>query len=95
MSFVHKVSENEWLIKKLSADGRIEPIIHALPGREDLTWTPDGRILMSDGQSLFYFSPGTKEKEWKLVQMSFKFSGTITRLAVNAKGNKLAVVISE
>jgi hypothetical protein len=93
MSFVHKVSEKEWLIKRLNADGSIETITSTLPGREDLTWTPDRKILMSDGKSLFYYS--LDKKEWQKIEMTPFSTGTITRLAINKKGNKLAMVVSE
>lgn len=95
MSFIHKVSENEWLIKKINADGRIEIINPALPGREDMTWTPDGKIIMSDGKKLFYYQPSDSEN-WKEIEMPTGMpAGTITRLAVNPKGNTIAIVVSE
>ncbi len=95
MSFVHKVSAQEWLIKKVSDDGSIETIIATLPGREDLTWTPDGKILMSDGKKLYYYQPG-KVATWQEIEMPTAMpNGTITRLSINSKGNKLAIVVSE
>jgi len=57
ISFVHKVSESEWLIKKFNANGGIETITPTLPGREDLTWTPDGKILMSMEKNCFTTNP--------------------------------------
>jgi hypothetical protein len=93
MSFVHKVSENEWVIKKLNANNTTEKIVNALPGCEDLTWLPDGKILMSNGKKLFYFD--TKNPDaWKEVTMP-PMSGVISRVAVNKHGDKLAVVVSE
>lgn len=95
LSFVHKVSSEEWLIKKINADGTIQPLTPTLPGREDLTWTPDGKILMSDGKKLFFYEPG-KTDTWKEIEMPTSMpSGAITRLAVNAKGNTIAFVVSE
>lgn len=95
MSFVHKVSTEEWLIKKINADGTIEPLTPTLPGREDLTWTPDGKILMSDGKRFFYYQPG-KTSSWQEIEMPISMpSGAITRLAVNSKGNTLAIVVTE
>ena len=95
MSFVHKVSDSAWQIKKLTAEGSIETITSTLPGREDLTWTPDGKIIMSDGKKLFYFEPG-KTTTWLEIQMpEFMPAGTITRLAVNKKGDLLAIVVTE
>lgn len=94
MSFVHKISDKEWLIKKINENGSIETIVSTLPGREDLTWTPDGKILMSDGKKLFYYQPG-KTLKWQEIEMPLMPSGAITRLAVNSKGNRLAIVMSE
>lgn len=96
MSFVHKISDQEWLIKKLKNDGSMETITPTLAGREDLTWTPDGKIIiMSDGKQLFYFEPG-KQTSWQVIDMPASMpGGTITRLAVNPKGNKLSFVVSE
>lgn len=94
MSFVHKISESEWLIKKINENGVIETITSALRGREDLAWTPDGKILMSDGKDLFYIQPG-KRGFWQQIIIPFTPTGNITRLAVNAEGNKLALVVNE
>ncbi len=94
MSFVHKVSDTEWLIKKINEDESIQTITTTLPSREDLTWAPDGKIIMSDGKKLFYYQPG-KTSEWQRIEIPIMPTGAITRLAVNSKGNKLAVVVSE
>lgn len=95
ISFVQKVSESDWQIKRLNADGSIETITSTLPGKEDLTWTPDGKIIMSDGKKLFYYEPG-KTTTWQEIEMPANMpAGTISRLAVNQKGDKIAVVVSE
>jgi Tol biopolymer transport system component len=97
MSFVHKISDTEWVIKKFDiATLTISTIINALPNREDLCWTADGRILMSDGTKIYSVKPN-KEKEWSELQIK---SGNellkgVTRLAINREGNKLAVVVAE
>jgi hypothetical protein len=96
MSFVHKISDNEWIIKRLDkATGVITDIVTTLPGREDLCWTPDGKIIMSDGAKIYFLDPAM-EKKWVEIQMDSneKIKG-ITRLAINKKGNKLAVVVAE
>jgi hypothetical protein len=94
MSFVHKISDKEWIIKKINPNRSIESIVATLPGREDLTWTPDGKIIMSDGKKLFYYQPG-KTTEWRQIEMPLQPAGVITRLAVNKTGTKLTMVISE
>ncbi len=97
MSFVQKLSETEWLIKRLDvATLEITTITRTLSGREDLCWTPQGRIIMSDGAKIYSINP-TREKEWSEVGIT---SGSellkgVTRLAINSKGNKVAVVVAE
>jgi hypothetical protein len=95
MSFVDK-SPDTWVINRLDTKTRkASNITAALPGREDLSWTPDGKIIMSDGEKLYYFNPGSSEG-WKEVEgmSTFNLKG-VTRLSVNKKGNKIAIVASE
>lgn len=96
ISFVHKVSEKEWLIKLINTETLdLTTVAATLPGREDLCWLPDGRILMSDGTNLFYLTPGPRE-EWKKVAVeNAPMLKGVTRMAVSANGKKLAVVVSE
>ncbi|MGE0587245.1 MAG: TolB family protein [Cyclobacteriaceae bacterium] len=96
MSFVHKVSDSEWLIKRLDAKSRsITTIGNTMPGQEDMAWTPDGRIVMSDGRALFFYDK--KSADWKTFAMNLgdaKFTG-ITRISISSNGKKLALVAAE
>ncbi|MFZ2906704.1 MAG: hypothetical protein WAZ98_10920 [Cyclobacteriaceae bacterium] len=95
MSFVHKAWEDVWVIKKINPDGTMEDLIHTIPGHEDLTWTPDGKIIMSDGKQLFYYQPG-KPQHWREIEMPEQMpSGSISRLAVSPNGDKIAIVVTE
>ncbi len=50
ISFVRKVSDEEWWIERLDpAAETSERITLTLPGREDYAWTPEGEMLMGDG----------------------------------------------
>jgi Tol biopolymer transport system component len=96
ISFVHKISNTEWAIKKFNTITReVSVIATTLPGNEDMCWTPDGKILMSGESKIYWINPKT-DVVWKEVKIE---SATpikgITRLAVNAAGNKLAMVIAE
>lgn len=97
MSFVHKRSKNDWVINRLDiASQKITPITSTMEGSEDLAWTKDGRIIMSDGSKLFVYDPKLKN-DWTEIEMSLggtNISG-ITRLAMTRDGKKLAVVVSE
>jgi hypothetical protein len=90
ISFVDKSSE-KWLIKRF--DGKTtETICETLPSREDLAWTPDGKIIMSDGRQFFYYDTVTKAG-WKMF-----FAGDltgVTRIAISGNGKKIAFSVSE
>ncbi len=97
ISFIQKTADNNWEIKKLESETmKITFIAATLPGIEDIAWTADKKIISSDGTKIYFLDP-VKGKKWIEVSMD---SGSellkgVTRLSVNTKGNKLAVVISE
>lgn len=96
-SFTQRDADGNWFIRKLNITTlEISTITPCLPGVEhDLTWTPDGKILMSDEKQLFVFDPSGK-KEWIALLLPENFTPkSISRLAVNPKGNKLAIVVAE
>ena len=92
ISFVQKVTENNWWIKKLELDGmKIVPLIQTLAGSEDYAWTPDGSILMAQGSKLFKWQP-QKDQNWVEIT-DFKKAGLteITRIAIRPTGSRLAL----
>jgi hypothetical protein len=96
VSFVHKISAEQWLIKKIKKQSEtFETLTETLEQREDLTWTPDGRIIMSDGRKLFYFHPGERNA-WTEIELNsaIPLKG-ITRISVNKKGDRIALVVNE
>lgn len=96
-SFIQKISSTDWQIRKVDTETMaLTTIALTLPGREDICWTLEGKILSSDGSKLFVLDPkkGNAWTEIKLAAGSELLKG-VTRLAVNSKGDKLAVVVSE
>jgi WD40-like Beta Propeller Repeat len=97
MSFVQKVSDKEQLIKQFDPRTMMIKTITATKGGQDhLTWLNDHKILMSDGVNLFVYDV-IANNGWQLVTIegdAAMLKG-ITRLAVNKKSSKLAVVVSE
>lgn len=91
ISFVRKVSDEEWWIERLDpATGTAVRITRTLPGREDYAWTPEGEILMGDGSRLFSRSEGS---EWaEIADLSDRGIEGITRLAVSPDGARIAIV---
>ncbi|MDP2089838.1 MAG: hypothetical protein Q8J84_10615 [Flavobacteriaceae bacterium] len=92
ISFVSK-SDSIWSINSLNPlNGEIK-LITKIPFQiEDLTWTPDGKILISNNDALFLYEPDTKNWKEVVTLKPFNLSG-ITRLAVSSNGKKIALVV--
>jgi hypothetical protein len=93
VSFVHKVSDQEWIIKALDLKNRqISNLVKTLPGSEDYAWTPDGVLLMAKDGKIFKWD-AAKDKDWveiaDLVGAGLK---NLTRIAVSSKGDRIAMV---
>ena len=97
MSFVQKTeSGDDWTIRTYDMNSQqIKTLIPTLKGREDLTWTPDGSLLMSDGTQIFSWNLKESTPAWKPIAMSSAKLTGITRLAVSPDGKKLALVADE
>ena len=97
MSFIDKTDPKIWLIKRLELlSQQVSVITPTLPGQENMVWTKNGMIIMSDGTDLFYFDPKNKG-EWSkinFIQHNPAIKG-ITRLALNADNSKMAIVVKE
>jgi WD40 repeat protein len=92
-SFVHKISDQHWEIKAYDLRTRTSAsLIATLPGVEDYAWLPDGTLLMGKDSKLFAVVPLTG-KTWAEVA-DFSVAGVkgITRIAVSAKGDRIALV---
>lgn len=97
ISFIQKSAGNDWEIRKLESETmKISTVAKTLPGREDITWLANSKIISSDGTKLFFLDPA-RENTWieVTVQSGSELLKGVTRLAVNMKGDKLAVVVSE
>ena len=57
-----------------------------------MAWTPDGKIIMSDGRQFFFYDTMMKDKWQMFFASDIK---DISRIAVSADGNKIAFVVSE
>jgi len=91
-SFVHKVSDQEWLVKTFDLKTRaVATFIKTFPGVEDYAWTPSGVLLLANGTKLF----ARKKSDWAWVEVAdFGNAGlkNITRIAVSPKDDRIAVV---
>ncbi len=77
-------------IRFLAGSGVISDLGPTLADSQDMTWTPDGRIVMASGTRIYIRHP---EGNWQLIaDLERPEIVAVTRLAVNAAGDKLALV---
>ena len=93
VSFVHKVSAEEWWLTLLDPRTKqTRRLVRMPPKVEDYAWTPDGVVLAGEGSVLKSFDPG-RGGAWEVVADLAPFGLTsITRLSVSPRGDGVAVV---
>ena len=92
MSYISK-KRDLWSINSFDPTSKeTSTIVNTVEGSEDLVWTNNGSILMSDGYSLFSFHPGY-DKDWKFVIDFKEFDLTnISRISLDRGNNYIAIV---
>ena len=93
VSFVHKVAESEWWIVSLDPRSRQTARLVKMPeGVEDYAWLPDGSVVCGRGSKLLRWS-GVATADWlEIADLSSAGIKGITRLAVSARGDRIAFV---
>ncbi len=93
LSYVHKRTPTAWDIKQLDLQTRqTTTLAPALAGSEDFVWTPDGALLMCRGAVLYWYRPGVTVDWIPLSDLGKHGIGSLSRLALDPKGRKLALV---
>jgi len=92
VSVVDKQDPLHWFILKIGADLKPVKVTETIHGSEDIAWTPDGRIISSDGTRFLINNP-LKTNGW--IPMQGPELKGISRIAISPDGKKLAAVISE
>ena len=92
--FLQKEGAQKWMLKALDTDTyATEELLPSLPLSEDFTIMADGTFLAGSGSKLYTYKYGDLEKKWTEVADLSAFGVTnIKRLAVNADGDRLALV---
>jgi tricorn protease-like protein len=95
-SFIQNGESENKIMKFNTQTQKISEIAATMNKGQDIAWTQDGKILTSDGTKL-YFITAKKPKGWMPVEIEEGSSllKSVTRIAVNAKGDKIAVVVAE
>ena len=102
MSFLQKVSDKQYVIKKFDmSNGVISTIMDAIPGHDQICWLENGTILTSDGNKIYSFQVTSfsevKDRKWTpvIVDGDATMLKGVTRITTNAQNTKLAVVVAE
>ena len=93
-SFVHKISNDRWEIKAFDLRTHTSSsLIATLPGSEDYSWLPDGRLLLGKDSKLFMVIP-LSGSQWSQAD-DFAVHGLagISRIAISPRGDRLAMVV--
>lgn len=90
VSFVDVGTDGRW-IRRVAPGEAPTPICRPRGESRDLAWTPDGHLLMAEGNTIFGWD--TKREAWVPVR-KFAIEGItgITRLAVSPDGSWIAFV---
>ena len=94
LSFVQKNDAGVKVMQYNTETSKISEVVTMMGKNEDLAWTQDGKIITSDGTKLYFMN---KKKQWMPVdiEQGSDLLKSITRIAINAKGDKIAVVVAE
>jgi len=93
VSFTHYKDSEVGVIKSVHLKTlKMEDIMTMKKGGDYYAWTPGGSLFTAVGGKLYKFTPG-KDKDWRLLaDFSVKGLSNITRLALDSKGQWLALV---
>lgn len=93
VSFVHKISDKNWVIKRLNTlNYDITTITNTLEGIEDYVWLNKHTLLMGKDGILYSFDTRNPKRAWKPITDFNTSVGNFYRLAVSPSGNYLAIV---
>ncbi|WP_439132456.1 nuclear transport factor 2 family protein [Polaribacter sp.] len=92
MSFISKENEKYWLLKSINPKTKAIKTITSLGKTEDVTWLPNGTLLISNQSNIYKFDPKTDKQPELFFSFSDENINNISRMAVNSNGTKLAIV---
>ncbi len=97
MSFVDKSNDSVWNIMSLNLSyNYIQYIASTIKQNEDLVWLNNGSRLLSDGRNIYFYRKWMKPpRGYVTMECDTTMLKKTTRIAVNAKNNKVAIVVGE
>lgn len=92
VSFIDKTNNKYWLLKSLNIETKEIKTITPIGKTEDITWLPNGTLLLSSGNSIYKFTPKKDNQPSLFYSFSDENINNISRMAVNKTGTKIAIV---
>ncbi|MEO0895116.1 MAG: hypothetical protein AAFY71_01770 [Bacteroidota bacterium] len=90
LTYIRKESEGNWFIMAWHpSSGESKKLCPSLPFQEDFCWTPDGKVLMGDGEALYIRDP-YKGTNWRKI--GEPGIGKFYRVAMSQDGKYIALV---
>lgn len=90
LSYLQKNNEN-WEVWELNPETYARKKITDIGNNQDVCWLPNGELLIAANNKIIKYNPNTKN-ESIFYTLKIKPFQSITRMAVNAAGNKFALV---
>lgn len=92
ISYISKATK-KWEIRSLNPKTKeTKLIVKSIDNKEDICWLPNGTLLLANGNKLMKFNPNT-DTDWSIFHVFPKEKHqNISRIIVNNKGTKLALV---
>jgi Tol biopolymer transport system component len=96
ISFIQNGETDNSVMKYNTEEQKASEITKTINKGQDIAWTQDGKIITSDGTTLFWID-GKKPKAWAAIEIlkGSELLKSVTRIAVNATGDKIAIVVAE
>ena len=96
ITFIQNAEASNKIMKLNTETMKVSEIGPTVSKGQDIAWTPDGKIIMSDGTKLYWINPkDARVVKTVTVEGAAGLLKTVTRIAVNAKGDKLTLVVAE
>lgn len=98
VSFVHRETEKQFVVKRVDPETRAITAIAAAPagsGDRDTAWLPDGTLLMSAGTRILAWPAGGSAWREVFDAASVPALGPVSRMAASPDGQALAIVVGE
>ena len=92
MSFISKENKDSWILKSINPKTQEIKTITGLGKSEDITWLPNGTLLISNENSIYKFNPQKDKNPSLFFRFMDENINNISRMAVNDDGSKIAIV---